>query len=414
MKRIGLVVAYDGTNYCGWQTQPNGITVQGVLNETLSELLGEKIETIGASRTDAGVHAMGNVAVFDTNTRIPGEKISYALNQRLPEDIRIQLSEEVEPDFHPRYCDSEKTYEYRILNRKFPVPTERLYTYFYHYKLDVDKMKAATSYLIGQHDFASFCGAKAQVKTTIRTVTGIDVWRDGDIVTIRVTGTGFLYNMVRIIAGTLIEVGNGQYPPERVKTILEACNREMAGPTAPDEIYNHPKTSYVATFVGNANILHGAAERIQGENAIVKIGNDRVIVKLETSQQNTEDTGVKQYLSAGEKVTLAVRSENILLQETAVIGDTGTDYRDAVDISVADGSLDAHNKNSVSGLQATVTEKNFAGGQLRVTLKLSDGTQLIASRYGIDASIAEGQTVRCSFLPTDAVLVDREDIHEEA
>ena len=179
----------------------------------------------------------------------------------------------------------------------------------------------------------------------------------------------------------------------------------------PDEIYNHPKTSYVATFVGNANILHGVAESIQGENAIVKIGNDRVIVKLETSQQ---DTGGKQYLSAGEKVTLAVRSENILLQETAVIGDTGTDHRDAVDISVADGSLDAHNKNSVSGLQATVTEKNFAGGQLRVTLKLSDGTQLIASRYGIDASVAEGQTVRCSFLPTDAVLVDREDIHEEA
>ena len=182
----------------------------------------------------------------------------------------------------------------------------------------------------------------------------------------------------------------------------------------PDEIYNHPKTSYVATFVGNANILHGVAENIQGENAIVKIGNDRVIVKLETSQQDTGDTRAKQYLAAGEKVTLAVRSENILLQETAVIGDTGTDHRDTVDISVSGGSLDAHNKNSVSGLQATVTEKNFAGGQLRVTLKLSDGTQLIASRYGIDASVAEGQTVRCSFLPTDAVLVDREDIHEEA
>ena len=182
----------------------------------------------------------------------------------------------------------------------------------------------------------------------------------------------------------------------------------------PDEIYNHPKTSYVATFVGNANILHGVAESIQGKNAIVKIGNDRVIVKLETSQQDTGDTGAKQYLAAGEKVTLAVRSENILLQETAVIGDTGTDHRDTVDISVSGGGLDAHNKNSVSGLQATVTEKNFAGGQLRVTLKLSDGTQLIASRYGIDASVAEGQTVRCSFLPTDAVLVDREDIHEEA
>lgn len=182
----------------------------------------------------------------------------------------------------------------------------------------------------------------------------------------------------------------------------------------PDEIYNHPKTSYVATFVGNANILHGVAENIQGENAIVKIGNDRVIVKLETSQQDTGDTRAKQYLAAGEKVTLAVRSENILLQETAVIGDTGIDHRDTVDISVSGGGLDAHNKNSVSSLQATVTEKNFAGGQLRVTLKLSDGTQLIASRYGIDASVAEGQTVRCSFLPTDAVLVDREDIHEEA
>ena len=182
----------------------------------------------------------------------------------------------------------------------------------------------------------------------------------------------------------------------------------------PDEIYNHPKTSYVATFVGNANILHGVAESIQGENAIVKIGNDKVIVKLEASQQDTKDTGAKQHLTAGENVTLAVRSENVLLQEAAAIGDTGTDNGDIVDISMAGGISDIHDTNSISGLQATVTEKNFAGGQLRVTLKLSDGTQLIASRYGIDASVAEGQTVRCSFLPTDAVLVDREDIHEEA
>ena len=198
---------------------------------------------------------------------------------------------------------------------------------------------------------------------------------------------------------------------DRIAVMRDGCIEQIG---TPDEIYNHPKTSYVATFVGNANILHGVAESIQGENAIVKIGNDRVIVKLETSQQDTGDTRAKQYLAAREKVTLAVRSENILLQETAVIGDTGTDHRDTVDISVSGGGLDAHNKNSVSGLQATVTEKNFAGGQLRVTLKLSDGTQLIASRYGIDASVAEGQTVRCSFLPADAVLVDREDIHEEA
>ena len=139
----------------------------------------------------------------------------------------------MEPDFHPRYCDSEKTYEYRILNRKFPVPTERLYSYFYHYKLDVDKMKEATSYLIGRHDFASFCGSGAQVKTTIRTVTSMDVWRDGDMVTIRISATGFLYNMVRIISGTLIEIGNGQYPPERMDVILKACARGAAGPPAP-------------------------------------------------------------------------------------------------------------------------------------------------------------------------------------
>ena len=145
---------------------------------------------------------------FDTNTRIPGEKISFALNQRLPEDIRIQLSEEVEPDFHPRYCDSEKTYEYRILNRRFPVPTERLYSYFYHYKLDVDKMREATSYLIRPDMILPVSAVQgAQVKSTVRTVTGIDVWKDGDMITIRVSGEGFLYNMVRIIAGTLIQVG---------------------------------------------------------------------------------------------------------------------------------------------------------------------------------------------------------------
>ena len=245
MKRVGLVVAYDGTNYSGWQIQPNGITIQGVLNDALTDLLGEKIEIMGASRTDAGVHALGNVAVFDTNTRIPGEKISYALNQRLPEDIRIQLSEEVEPDFHPRYCDSEKTYEYRILNRKFPVPTERLYSYFYHYKLDVDKMREATSYLIGRHDFASFCGSGAQVKTTIRTITSMDVWRDGDMVTIRVSGTGFLYNMVRILAGTLIGVGRGLIDPEEIPAMLEAKDRQAAGMTVPPQGLTLVKIDYL-------------------------------------------------------------------------------------------------------------------------------------------------------------------------
>ena len=232
-RRICLVVAYDGTNYQGWQIQQNGNTIEAELNRALSALTKEPIEVSGASRTDSGVHARCNYAVFDTAVRMPGDKFSYALNQRLPEDIRVRKSYEVSPHWHPRKCSSKKTYEYRILNRKFPVPTERLYSYFYHYKLDVDKMREATSYLIGRHDFASFCGTGAQVKSTVRTITGIDVWRDGDIVTIRVKGEGFLYNMVRIIAGTLIQVGNGQYPPERVKKILDACDRSVSGPTAP-------------------------------------------------------------------------------------------------------------------------------------------------------------------------------------
>ena len=233
MKRVMLEIAYDGTNYCGWQVQPNGITVQEVINQKLSELLKEPIETIGASRTDAGVHALGNVAVFDTSARMPGEKISYALNQRLPEDIRIQMSKEVEPDFHPRYRNSRKTYEYRILNKKFPVPTKRLYSHFTYLPLDVEKMRKAGEYLLGEHDFKSFCAIGAQVKTTVRTIYACDVEKEGDIITIRVTGNGFLYNMVRIIAGTLVQVGGGAIEPEAVKEILAKKDRSAAGPTAP-------------------------------------------------------------------------------------------------------------------------------------------------------------------------------------
>ena len=233
MKRVKLTVAYDGTNYCGWQVQPNGITVQEVLNQCLSEFTGENIETIGASRTDAGVHALGNVVVFDTEMRMPGDKFSFALNQRLPEDIRIQKSEEVDADFHPRYVKSQKTYEYRILNCRFPIPTERFYSHFTYIPLDVDKMKEAASYLIGEHDFKSFCGTGAQVKTTVRTVKEIQIEKSGDRITIRITGEGFLYNMVRIIAGTLMDIGGGLYPPEKMKEILEAKDRKKAGPTAP-------------------------------------------------------------------------------------------------------------------------------------------------------------------------------------
>ena len=232
MKRVKLVVAYDGTNYHGWQVQDNGITIEEVLNRTLSELVQEDIKVIGASRTDAGVHACGNVAVFDTESRIPGDKFSFALNQRLPEDIRIQESCEVDADFHPRYADTVKTYEYNILNRRFELPSKRLYAAFCYYPMDIERMNQAAAYLVGEHDFKSFCSAGAQVQTTVRTIYAVNVTKADDMVHIRITGNGFLYNMVRIIAGTLLQVGTGLMEPEQVKEILEARDRSKAGPTA--------------------------------------------------------------------------------------------------------------------------------------------------------------------------------------
>ena len=232
MKRVKLVVAYDGTNYHGWQVQDNGITIEEVLNRTISELVQEDIKVIGASRTDAGVHACGNVAVFATESRIPGDKFSFALNQRLPEDIRIQESCEVDADFHPRYADTVKTYEYNILNRRFELPSKRLYAAFCYYPMDIERMNQAAAYLVGEHDFKSFCSAGAQVQTTVRTIYAVNETKEDDMVHIRITGNGFLYNMVRIIAGTLMQVGTGLMEPEQVKEILEARDRSKAGPTA--------------------------------------------------------------------------------------------------------------------------------------------------------------------------------------
>lgn len=233
MKRFKLTVAYDGTNYCGWQIQPNGITIEEVLNKKLSKLTGSDIRVIGASRTDSGVHALGNVAVFDSDTTIPPERLSHALNQRLPEDIVIVKSEEVPLNWHPRYCDSVKTYEYHILNAEIPDPTRRLTRYFVSYKLDLEKMKEAAGYLVGEHDFASFCNVRTNVEDTVRIVYSVDIDKSGDEITIRITGNGFLYNMVRIIAGTLLRVGRGFYTPGQVKDILEARDRQAAGVTAP-------------------------------------------------------------------------------------------------------------------------------------------------------------------------------------
>lgn len=233
MKRVLLCVAYDGTGYCGWQYQEGLATIEGELNKALSELLNSPTEVIGASRTDAGVHGLCNMAVFDTTARIPAEKVSYALNTRLPDDIRVVWSKEVDADFHPRHRLTEKTYEYHIWNADYMPPTKRLYAYKYNRKLNIDLMNEGASYLVGEHDFKSFCSVHSQAETTVRNVTGIKVLRDGDEVTIKVSGNGFLYNMVRIIAGTLIEVGYGHRTPENINDVLAACNREAAGPTAP-------------------------------------------------------------------------------------------------------------------------------------------------------------------------------------
>lgn len=266
MKRILLTVAYDGTGFSGFQAQKSAVpTIERELNRAITELTGVETEVSGASRTDAGVHAMCNLAVFDTQSRIPAQKFSNALNVRLPEQICVIDSREVPADFHPRFCDTVKTYDYVIYNAPFPSPRRRRFSFYSYTPFDVEKMRQAAQYLVGEHDFKSFCSVHTQAQTTVRTVTGIEVIekpcaeeqtamlagqgaetesaqeqpaRRGisprEIV-IRVSGTGFLYNMVRIIAGTLMEAGRGAIEPEQVKSILEACDRSKAGPTAPPE-----------------------------------------------------------------------------------------------------------------------------------------------------------------------------------
>ncbi|MCR5250661.1 MAG: tRNA pseudouridine(38-40) synthase TruA [Lachnospiraceae bacterium] len=237
VRHILIRVAYDGSAYHGWQLQDNGITVEEELNRALSDLFGEEITVDGGSRTDAGVHAKDNVALFSTGSpvRIPAEKLPFALNRRLPADIRVTSGCEVGEDFHPRHCDSVKTYEYRILNSPLQDPLRRHVTTWYHQKLDAERMAEAARVLTGEHDFTSFCSVHAQSTTRVRTIHDIRVSREDDEIRIRVSGNGFLYNMVRIIAGTLMEVGAGRLEASAMQGILEAKDRGAAGPTAPPE-----------------------------------------------------------------------------------------------------------------------------------------------------------------------------------
>ena len=234
MRRIKLIVAYDGTEYSGWQIQPEAPTIEMCLDKAIHELTGENVHVTGASRTDAGVHAYGNVAVFDTESTIPGDRFTFALNRFLPDSIVIQDSWEVSSDFHPRHCNTRKTYEYRILNTAVPLPQKRNFTWHVTGSIDIEKMKEAAAYIVGEHDFKSFCQTGAQVESTVRTIYSVEVEEQGenDLV-IRVCGNGFLYNMVRIIAGTLLDIGQGKRDPMDIFTILEAKDRSAAGPTAP-------------------------------------------------------------------------------------------------------------------------------------------------------------------------------------
>ena len=235
MRRIKLVVAYDGTNYCGWQVHPNGVSIQAMLQKHIEALTGEKIMLTGASRTDSGVHALGQVAVFDTSKPWSAERFVPALNQRLPKDIVIQSAEEVPADFHPRYQKTLKTYEYRVLNRRVPLPNERLNSYFVPRTLDLEAMREAAEEITGTHDFHNFCSVKTKVTNTVRTITNLTLTREGDMIYLRITGDGFLYNMVRIIVGGLLKVGFHKKTAADIRKSLETSERYVVGPTAPPQ-----------------------------------------------------------------------------------------------------------------------------------------------------------------------------------
>lgn len=233
MRNILLEMCYDGTNYHGFQTQKNGITIQETIEKALEKLTGEKTVIYGCGRTDAGVHAMKYYFNFKTDSTIPADKFPLALRPILPYDIIIKNGIEVSMDFHARYMISEKTYMYRILNSKNPDPFLKDYAFFYPVKLNLKKMKDATSEIIGTRDFKSFMASGGQVKSTVRTVKDIKIVKKKDVIEIYVTADGFLYNMVRIITGTLIAVGNGKITKEDIKNAIINKKREELGVTVP-------------------------------------------------------------------------------------------------------------------------------------------------------------------------------------
>ena len=233
MKNIKLTIEYDGTNYHGWQNQRDVNSIQEEIEKALTKISGKYVDIIGSGRTDAGVHAKGQVANFYTNSKLPAERFKYALNMRLPRDIIIVNSEEVGLDFHSRFSAKGKQYKYIIWNNEMPSAINRNYSYHVINKLNIDEMKQASQYLIGTHDFRSFMTKGTIVKDTIRTIYSIDIKRKDSFVELTLVGSSFLRSMIRIIVGTLILVGNGKLRKEDLPHIISGKKRCLSGPTAP-------------------------------------------------------------------------------------------------------------------------------------------------------------------------------------
>lgn len=227
-----LTVAYDGTHYCGWQVQKNAITVQGTMMKAAISLFGEGVTLTGASRTDSGVHADGQVVLLVGNKEITAYSLPLALNTHLPNDIVVVKADVVDENFHPRYQDLSKTYEYRVYNGRQHMPKDQKYSMHYRHKLKIDLMQEGAKYLVGTHDFVSFASVKTTVDDTVRTIHSLEIQKDGDMITFLINGNGFLYNMVRIVVGTLLEVGNERRTPESIEQSLLAKDRSETGKTA--------------------------------------------------------------------------------------------------------------------------------------------------------------------------------------
>lgn len=233
MRNIKLTIEYDGKCYNGWQKQPDKLNIQGEIEKAIYNITKEKIELIGSGRTDAGVHALGQVANFKTNSKIEIDKVPLAINSQLKNSIIIKNAEEVDERFHSRYNAKHKTYRYTINNSKTGTALYRNLQYCFPIKLDVPKMQKAAKYFEGEHDFKAFKSSGTSSKNSVRTIYKAVVKQEGDTITIELTGNGFLYNMVRIISGTLLDVGLGKIAPDEIPNIIDSKDRQRAGKTLP-------------------------------------------------------------------------------------------------------------------------------------------------------------------------------------